>query len=99
MSRAKLLRTANREIFVSGEAYGAGILDLYSEHSGTKRSCLRLPYPSLARPKKKQLFYVFPCGPHLTVLRRPGILFASPVKAREMPKISRELSGTERMAG
>ena len=32
MPRAKLLRTANREIFVSGEATGAGILDLYSEH-------------------------------------------------------------------
>ena len=32
MTRAKLRRTANREIFVSSEATGAGILDLYSEH-------------------------------------------------------------------
>ena len=37
MPRAKLLRTANREIFVSGEAPGAGILDMYSEH---RQRCL-----------------------------------------------------------
>ena len=37
MPRAKLHSTANREIFVSGEAHGAGILDMYSEH---RQQCL-----------------------------------------------------------
>ena len=37
MPRAKLRSTANREIFVSGEAPGAGILDMYSEH---RQRCL-----------------------------------------------------------
>ena len=37
MPRAKLRSTANREIFVSGEAHGAGILDMYSEH---RQRCL-----------------------------------------------------------
>ena len=37
MPRAKLRSTANREIFVSGEAPGAEILDMYSEH---RQQCL-----------------------------------------------------------
>ena len=37
MPRAKLLRTADREIFVSSEATGAGILGMYSEH---RQRCL-----------------------------------------------------------
>ena len=40
MPRAKLLRTANREIFVSSEATGAGILDMYSEHGLSGQRCL-----------------------------------------------------------
>ena len=33
MTLAKLLCTANRELFVSDEASGAGILDMYSEYA------------------------------------------------------------------
>ena len=42
MPRAKLLRTANREVFVSSEAPGAGILAMYSE---SRQRCLALKDP------------------------------------------------------
>ena len=79
MPRAKLRSTANREIFVSGEAHGAGILDMYSEH---RQRCLARKDP------------VCGCRiPNLHALIERGGFFLISFGS-SMPRLRRKCSGT-----